>query len=150
MGKSSGSKAEEVDKLLQNIRNLIEREFDMDVQGIEEEVKKTDKDEKVIEQRIPDDNPCQALIDASYEYLQLATELYLLARMGNDISNVEKRMKKLEGLLEDLQKRCNDDSMLKEADERIKEAEDTVSRAEEIREDHPTINEILEKLEKLD
>lgn len=150
MGNKSGSRIEELDKLLGNIRNHIEREFDMDVQGIEEEVKKTDKDEKVIEKKLPEDNPCQALIDASYEYLQLATELYLLARMGNDISKVESRMKQLEDVLEDLQKRCGDESKRKEAVKRIEEAENTVSKAENIRNDHPTINDILEKLDKLD
>jgi len=150
MGNNSGSRIEELDKLLGNIRTHIEREFDMDVQGIEEEVKKTDKDEKVIEKKIAEDNPCQALTDASYEYLQLATELYLLARMGNDIGKVESRMKQLEEVLEGLEKDCNNDSKRKEAVKRIEEAENTVSKAENIRNDHPTINDILEKLDKLD
>ncbi len=150
MGNNSGSKIEELDKLLKNIRNHIEREFDMDVQGIEEEVKKTDKDEKIIEKKIVEDNPCQALTDASYEYLQLATELYLLARMGNDIGKVESRMKQLEDVLDDLEKRCENKSKRKEAVKRTEEAENTVSKAENIRNDHPTINDILEKLDELD
>ena len=150
MGNNSGSRIEELDKLLKNIRTHIEREFDMDVQGIEEEVKKTDKDEKVIEKKIVEDNPCQALNDASYEYLQLATELYLLARMGNDIGKVESRMKQLEDVLDSLEKRCENKSKRKEAVKRIEEAENTVSKAENIRNDHPTINDILEKLDELD
>lgn len=142
--------AEDIIQQLEELRKEIERSFDMDIQGLGREVKQADKDEQKVEQKLAREGACEELVDVSRLYVIIATMVELLARMGNDISNIEKRLNSLEGMLDKLMQECGDEGSQREAKEMIDEAENRIREAEKLGEEHPTVQEIIEKLREID